>query len=107
MRFFLNYVSLIWAHNLHALTGILTSKTLWISHWVAHLEIVFSLLFFFFFFEQEGFSEGALQSELAIVPFVEQFKAVPRRILLRPDTSLTDIAPYDISSTRHSPNRML
>ena len=76
MRFFLNYVSLIWAYNLHALTGILASKTLWISHWVAHLEIAFSLLFFSFFFEQEVFSEGALQSELVIAsPFVEQFKA--------------------------------
>ena len=44
MRFFLNSLSLIWAHDLRALTGILASETLWIRHWVARLEIAFSLL---------------------------------------------------------------
>ena len=50
MEFFRNYFSLIRVHNLRALTSILASKTLWIRHWVARLEIIFSLLFFFGFF---------------------------------------------------------
>ena len=74
MEFFRNYFSLIRVHNLRALTSILASKTLWIRHWVARLEIIFSLLFFFFFFE-ESFSEGALRSKLVIAPFVERFQA--------------------------------
>ena len=39
-----NYFSLIWAHNLRALNGILALET-WIRYWVARLEIEFSLLF--------------------------------------------------------------
>ena len=79
MEFFRNYFSLIRVHNLRALTSILASKTLWIRHWVARLEIIFSLLFFFGFFfeeeEEESFSEGALRSKLVIAPFVERFQA--------------------------------
>ena len=80
MEFFRNYFSLIRVHNLRALTSILASKTLWIRHWVARLEIIFSLLFFFFEEEEEeeeeeSFSEGALRSKLVIVPFVERFQA--------------------------------
>ena len=36
---------LTWAHNLRVLNGILASKTFWICHWAALLEITFSLLF--------------------------------------------------------------
>ena len=79
MEFFRNYFSLIRVHNLRALTSILASKTLWIRHWVARLEIIFSLLFFFFVFfcfeEEESFSEGGLRSKLVIAPFVERFQA--------------------------------
>ena len=47
MRFFLNYFSLTWAHNLHVLNGILASETFWIRHRVARLEFFFSIRVFF------------------------------------------------------------
>ena len=45
MRFFLNYFSLTWAHNLRALNGILALETFRIRHWVARLEVAFFLPF--------------------------------------------------------------
>ena len=47
MRFFLNYFSLTWAHNLHVLNGILASEAFWIRHRVARLEFFFSIRVFF------------------------------------------------------------
>ena len=66
MRFFLNYFSLTWRHNLQALNGILALETPLGSAFRNY--ILLAVLF------EEGFLEGSLRSELVIAPFAERFK---------------------------------
>ena len=70
MRFFLNYFSLIWAHNLrlNRYTGIGDPLDMPLDSTLRNC-IFLTVLF------EEGFSESALRSERAIAPFVERFKA--------------------------------
>ena len=52
---FLNCFSLIWAQHLGAQTCISASKTCWISHWVAPLEIALPITLLL----EADFLEGA------------------------------------------------
>ena len=65
MRFFLNNFSLTWAHKRYTGIGGLLDTPLGSTF---RNYISLAVLF------AEGFSEGALRSELVIAPFVERFK---------------------------------
>ena len=72
MRFFVNYFSSIWAHNL----GLLKLYTGNGAPLDTPLYSKFRNSIFLAVFVDEGsFLEGALRPELVITPFAERFKA--------------------------------